>query len=398
MAKGIEIKVGFGSTEIVGTDNRALQAAVDYVAGLGGGTVEIAPGTYLMQDSLHMRSNVALKGLGTVVLRKCDGFSSRLVEDGDYGEGQVTVEDPSGFKVGMGIAIMDSKAKGFHVTVRTIIGIDGNSLLLNGPLLADCMVEDGAIAKNTFPVISGYYIENSKIENIIIEGNKEKNENLDGCRGGGIFLYRANEICISKVEAFNYNGDGISFQQSNHIVIERCVCRGNTIFGLHPGSGSQGPIVRNNELLENGQVGLYLCWRVRRGTFERNKILRNGETGISIGHKDTDNIFRDNIVSENGAYGILFREEAEPMGGNRNIIQNNVIQNNGNGRIGFGIYIGGETQDIDIIENLITDTRKNEEKLQRIGIYIGKKAKRVTLNNNTMDGNAEKAIQDDSAR
>jgi len=392
------ISVGLRGGDIVGADNRALQAALDYVADLGGGTLEITPGTYLMYDSLHLKSNVAVRGSEKAVLRKCDGFSSRLVEDGDYGEERVTVADPSGFKEGMGIAVMDSKAEGFHITVRTITGIDGGSLLLNGPLLTDCMVENDAVAKSAFPVVSGYYIQNAKVENVIIEGNRGKNDNLNGCRGGGIFLYRANNVRISKVEARDYNGDGISFQQSDDVLVEDCTCSGNANLGLHPGSGSQRPTVRNNESRDNGEVGLYLCWRVRNGTFENNRLLGNGETGISIGHKDTDNVFRNNMVVGNGTYGILFREEAEPMGGHRNLIQHNVIQNNGGRDVGYGIYIGGETHDIDIIDNVITDTRQSgEKKLQRIGVYIGKSAKRMRLSNNVTDGNAERAVQDDSA-
>jgi len=44
------LKVGRADADIVGADNRALQAAVDYIASLGGGTVEIGPGEYLMRD------------------------------------------------------------------------------------------------------------------------------------------------------------------------------------------------------------------------------------------------------------------------------------------------------------------------------------------------------------
>src|SRR5690349_17243946 len=40
------IKVGHANADITGTDNRALQAAVDYVASLERGTVEIGPGEY----------------------------------------------------------------------------------------------------------------------------------------------------------------------------------------------------------------------------------------------------------------------------------------------------------------------------------------------------------------
>ena len=50
------IRVGHADADLIGGDHRALQAAVDYVAGLGGGIVEIGPGEYLMRDSLHQRS------------------------------------------------------------------------------------------------------------------------------------------------------------------------------------------------------------------------------------------------------------------------------------------------------------------------------------------------------
>ena len=46
MKKGVTITVGMENAAIVGSDNHALQAAVDYVSGLGGGTVYIGPGVY----------------------------------------------------------------------------------------------------------------------------------------------------------------------------------------------------------------------------------------------------------------------------------------------------------------------------------------------------------------
>src|SRR5258705_930218 len=68
------ITVGLSNAGIVGADNRALQAAVDYVAGLGGGTVEIGPGEFTMRDSLHLRSFVTVRGTpGQTVLRKAKG-------------------------------------------------------------------------------------------------------------------------------------------------------------------------------------------------------------------------------------------------------------------------------------------------------------------------------------
>src|SRR5262245_39811434 len=95
------VRVGPREGDIVGADTRALQAAVDYVAGLGGGTVEIGPGDFLMNDSLHLRSFVSVRGVpGKTILRKAKGAVSPLALDGDYGEEQITLANADGFGVG----------------------------------------------------------------------------------------------------------------------------------------------------------------------------------------------------------------------------------------------------------------------------------------------------------
>src|SRR5437867_2478158 len=94
------ITVGRRDADLIGADQRALQAAVDYIAGLGGGTVEIGEGEFVMHDSLHLRSFVTVQGTkGKTILRKAKAASSLLALDGDYGEEQITVINPDGFKV-----------------------------------------------------------------------------------------------------------------------------------------------------------------------------------------------------------------------------------------------------------------------------------------------------------
>src|SRR5579871_6372836 len=126
------VTVGIQDGDIRGADNRALQAAVDYVAQLGGGVVEIGAGEYLMRDSLHLRSHVTVRGQGAkTVLRKARAHASPLNLDGDYGEEQITVEKPEGFEVGDGVAIWDKNAGGFHTTVARITGRDGNTFAIS---------------------------------------------------------------------------------------------------------------------------------------------------------------------------------------------------------------------------------------------------------------------------
>lgn len=380
------VTVGIQSADIVGGDNRALQAAVDYVAGLGGGTVEIGPGEYLMRDSLHLRPHVSVIGTpGRTILRKAKAAVSRLGLDGDFGEEQITLVSPEGFQVGDGVAVWDNNAGGFHTTVGRITGRRGNTFSISMPLNADCMVNQKAQAATVFPVISGYHADGVRLANLTIEGNKTENIALNGCRGGGIFLYRAFGAVITNCVIRNYHGDGISFQQSNDVLVQGCVSEGNAGLGLHPGSGSQRAVIRECVARENGEDGLFLCWRVRHGLFEENVLENNGRFGISIGHKDTDNLLRENIVRSNHGDGVFFRNETSGMAGHRNRLENNLIENNGVRENASGIRVRGETKNLVFKGNVIRDTRPEGNRKQSVGIRIEEAAGEIQLDGNQIE-------------
>ena len=380
------ITVGKENADLIGNDNRVLQAAVDYIAGLGGGIVEVGEGEYVMHDSLHLRSNVTVRGKkGKTILRKANGVTFALALDGDFGEQQVTVEKPAGFGVGYGVAIWDDRSGGFHTTVARITGRNGNTFSIDNPLMADCMVRNKARAATVFPVVSAYNLEGARIENLVIDGSKESNVHLNGCRGAGIFLYRAFKTVIQGCVVRNYNGDGISFQQSNDVTVVDCVCEDNASLGLHPGSGSQRPIVRKCIARRNGTDGLFLCWRVRHGLFEDNILEGNGRFGISIGHKDSDNLLRRNRVRLNRRDGVFFRNESLGMAAHRNRLEENIIENNGTGGEAAGICIRGHTNDLVFKNNTIRDTRTEGAQTQTVGIRIEEKVGEVILEGNKIE-------------
>lgn len=370
------ITVGQEEADLIGTDNRALQAAVDYIAALGGGLVEIGPGEYLMRDSLHLRPNVTVRGIkGRTVLRKAPGVVSALVLDGDFGEQQITVEAPEGFAIGYGVAVWDDRAGGFHTTVARITGQKGHTFAIDKPLMADCMVGNHARAATVFPVVSGYHALGARVEDVTIDGNKADNLALNGCRGAGIFLYGSHGAAIQGCTIRGYNGDGISFQQSNDVTVTECVSEDNAALGLHPGSGSQRPTVRRCIARRNGTDGLFLCWRVRHGLFEENVLEDNGQFGISIGHKDSDNLLRRNVVRANKKHGVFFRHESLDMAPHRNRFEENVIENNG----GAEIRIRGEVRDLVFSNDVIRDAQEQGE--QNIGIQIEEKVGPIRLEN-----------------
>ena len=387
------ITVGKDNADLIGNDNRALQAAVDYIAALGGGVVEINEGQYVMYDSLHLRSNITVRGSkGKTILRKAGGVVSALALDGDFGEQQITLKDPTGFKVGYGVAIWDDRSGGFHTTVARITGRNNNTFSIDKPLMADCMVSNKAKAATVFPVVSGYHIEGTRIENLVIDGNKGDNVHLNGCRGAGIFLYRAFGTVIKDCVVRDYNGDGISFQQSNDVTVAGCVCQNNNYLGIHPGSGSQRPHISNCIARNNGTDGLFLCWRVRHGLFEDNILEGNGQFGISIGHKDSDNLIRRNVVRSNSRDGIFFRNETLGMAAHRNRLEENIIENNGTAGQAAGIRIRGQTNNLVFKNNIIRDTRKDELQSQTVGIRIEEQVGRVILEGNKIK--AKTAVED----
>jgi polygalacturonase len=336
-----DIRVGIDEGDMRGNDQRAIQAGVDYVAGLGGGTVHIGPGRYLMRNALTLRDNVRIVGMpGKTVLAACDGFQSWLTADGDANERQITVAEPTGFRIGDGVAITDSKAGGgFAVTTATITARLGmNTFRISQPLYLDYLVTNKATASVTFPIVAGWHVKNVTVEGLTIDGNRDKSIYLDGCRGGGIYLFECAAVTVRNCVVRDYKGDGISFQVSHHVTIEDSLAEKNGGLGLHPGSGSEYPVLRRNRSISNGQDGLYVCWRVKHGLFEENAIRGNRRNGISIGHKDTDNVFRKNTVVGNSEAGILFRQESEAMGAHRNLFEDNQVLDNGAAARGEAAY------------------------------------------------------------
>jgi parallel beta-helix repeat protein len=389
-----EIRVGIDEGEIRGADHRALQAAVDYVAGLGGGVVYIGPGRYEMRNALKLRDNVKVIGSSDeTILVACDGFASPLAADGDANERQITVEDPSGFRIGDGVSIEDGGSGGFEVTTATLTARTGpNSFRLSAPLYLDYMVSKKATARLAFPVVGGWNVKNAVVKGLTIDGNRAKAEPLNGCRGAGVYLFECDGVAIRNCTVRNYRGDGISFQVSQNVTVEDCLSENHEGLGIHPGSGSQHPVVCRNRAIGNGGDGLFVCWRVKHGRFEGNEIRGNQKAGISIGHKDTDNVFRNNTVVGNSLTGILFRNEAEAMGAHRNVFENNRILDNGGerGSKSAAILIEGHHHDLVFRDNTIGNSQA--EGKTAVGILAGDGARNLDADGNEFV-NIEKKIE-----
>lgn len=386
----LTVTVGPEKADVIGSNDRALQAAVDYVARLGGGTVQILPGTYRLRNAIHLSSNLRIRGSGPEsILIKEPWFGSKLVEDSDWYDQEITVEDASAFKLGDGVALMGKSSYSSVPIVikRTIVARSGNRLKLDKALRENIWLAGEPMANSLFPLLTGEYIENITVENLAIDGNKDNNPNFNGNYGGNLFFQDCKQMVFRDLTTRNSNGDGISWQICHDVLVENCHSHDNVDLGLHPGSGSQRPLIRNNKLERNG-LGLFWCWGVKYGLAEKNIITDSKTYGMSIGHCDTDNLIRDNQILRSGQVGVLFRDEQRSFAAHRNELRTNLIQDNG-GDEGIGIDVQGTTDSVKLESNRIVESRGPAK---RTGIRIGKQATTLHLTQNTIEGFAHQLL------
>ncbi len=380
--------------DLAGTSHQVIQAAVDRVARVGGGTVRVMPGEYLFRNAVYLASGVRLIGAepsaaAETILKKAASTRTELAHDSDWYDQEVTLKNADGFEVGDGIALQTKNTSNgaTDIVKRTLVARSGNRFKLDKGLRKNFWTMGDATATTSFPILSGEFVEDIAIENLALDGNRANNALLDGNYAGCIFLQDCNRVEMRGVEARDYNGDGISWQICHDVVVENCHSHGNAQLGLHPGSGSQRPIIRGNRLDQN-RIGIFFCWGVKNGLAEKNQVGGN-EFGISIGHRDTDNLIRDNDVTNSTTVGVLFRpERGKTFAPHRNRVENNRIIDSGPAD-GVAIDVQGEVESITLSKNEIRETRAPEK---RVGVRIGKDTRDIQLDDNAIEGMSEAVV------
>lgn len=321
--------VGITEGMFRGMDHFAIQGAVDYVARQGGGTVQILPGKYILRNAIFLPSFVTLIGSdGETILLKHPSQTVDIAEDCDWYSWSVVVKDASGFATGDGITISSKcidGGEGTQTTLHTIIGVEGNRLFLGSQPRVNYWLGNDAKVTSAHSLIDIQKASDIVIKNLRIEGNHAQTAKLDGNYGAAIFMQDCENVQVQDVAIHDWNGDGISWQIGHDVLVENCDISNMAVLGLHPGSGSQRPVMRNNKI-HNCDIGIFWCWGVCNGIAENNQISNITRHGISTGHRDNDNIIRGNTISGCGEAGIYFRpERSADHTSNRVLIEDNSI-------------------------------------------------------------------------
>lgn len=394
----LRITVGGPGADIGGFHNLAVQAAIDRVVNLGGGIVEMTDGEFHIKDVIRLRSNVMLRGeREKTILKKCDSSRSSLVEDADANEARVTVEDAAGFEVGMGVTVADSRY-GPPQSLRTIISKDGNTLGLNKPLETSYFCKLGGFVQSVFPVVNAVDIQNVRVENLSVDGNRAHNPKIGVTypeqSWRGIQFRKVKGGAIVDCTVHDCEGDGIMVGDSDGITVAGCAIHDNSYLGIHI-SMSRRTVVKHCRIFSNGTgrsngAGIHLCYNAQEGAYHGNQITGNWR-GISLGHKDSSNTFTENVIRLNKHSGVFHR--VDTLQTYSNCFTNCVIEDNGNAEEGYGFHISGDANGTVLEGCTIRDTRPAGKKLQRIGLYIGPEIDNIHTRRCTIKDNAEEDIR-----
>ena len=348
------VTVGINEGMFRGGDHFAIQSAVDYAARQGGGTVHILPGKYILRNAIFLPSFMTLTGSGdATILEKHTSKTVALAEDCDWYSWSVAVQDAAGFAVGDGIMLSSRRideGKSLQVAMHTIIGIEGNRLFLDRIARMNHWLDFDAKVTSLHSLIDAQNVQNIAINNLRLAGNRDANELLDGNYGAAIFMQEAENVDIQNVTIENFNGDAISWQIVHDVRVENCIIHNAASLGLHPGSGSQRPVMRGNKI-SNCNIGIFWCWGVTHGIAEANHI-DHCNVAISTGHRDNDNIIRKNTICNSGETAIYFRpERSAAHTSNRVLIEGNSIKCDADVT---GIFVARGAEDVIIRKNKIT--------------------------------------------
>ncbi len=388
----LTLTVGPGG-QLEGSDDRVLQAGADYLAGLGGGVLQILAGTYQMHNALFLRPNLTVRGAGPeTILRKAAGASTPLIQESDWYEYGITVEDPSLFAPGCGIMLRGYSASGglADVVRATVIAVDGQRITLNRRPEKNFWLDAKATAATLFPVLTAAEgVCDVLVEDLVLDGNQAHNQEINGNYAGAVFLQQCHRFTFRRVVARQYNGDGFSFQICDDVRFDECQALDNANLGFHPGSGSQRPVFRRCLSRGNSQ-GIFFCWGVTDGLAEDCDCSDNRDFGISIGHRDTDNRIHNTRLQGNHRVGLLFRQPLnEFRGAHRNVVEHCHFIDNGFAEDGVGIDFQGAAHDVMIRDCRFEDSGQTR---QRIGIRLSAESQNTRLAGNSFIGLAEDIV------
>lgn len=322
-----------------GSDDACIQAANDYVEGLGGGSVLIREGTHTIEATVTLGDNVLLSGVGyKTILKANTNLNDNLIENSDSvgGNSSIIIEK---------MLLDGNKANQSSGSNHCIFLDNVDTFLISDVLTKDCYGSDGIFIDNC---------NNITINNIYASGGDGAAVGVESTIYGSIssvignagvelidLNYDVKYISISDCTGYNQTGNGIDINGCENNVVSNCVIvgapEGITISGAAKGAddNSYRNLVQNCIIKDCTTHGIRVMPDSGLSNCKYNSIIGNtieNTTGHGIIIEDTHNKIIGNTINGSSVSGVICSSDY-------NIFNDNISIDNSE----RGIYIYGGT-------------------------------------------------------
>ncbi|MDT3401188.1 parallel beta-helix repeat protein [Mucilaginibacter terrae] len=239
-----------------------IQHAIDQVSASGGGTVNLASGTYNITSPLKIKSNVTLNGSGNATTT-INGGNFNVIQQNNEGLTNVTIQNlkVTGVQSISCYGILIESLNIFHTNVAinnvqvTSVGMGVHLKRVNGVTITNCNFHD-----NAGPGKEMYF------HNLYIRS----------CQNVNVSSTQVNH---------STTGNGMNFSYCTSVTVSNCTANDNYFRGIRA-ADSDGFKVKDCTINGNGNVGLIMNQEAGLVTknieLNHNIVNNNAKGGIQV--------------------------------------------------------------------------------------------------------------------
>lgn len=322
----------FGSEEngtLIVRQAQRIQEALDELGKKGGGILFLPAGTYVIEKTLKVPSNVILRGVGAGTIIK----PVLAIGERQYPDNRV-IQNADEAKGNSGIIIEHLVVDGDLIGEYHRTGIYGISLnncdncIIRNVIVRRCSGEG---------ILVAYGKGNTIVENCFVE---ENNHGINIHHISGSVLVRNNICKRNGIHKPQYGGIGIFVEGVENVSITGNVCQDNTWAGIVWMGGadevrgikypSKDCLIADNICIGNGsQGGIFLngTYSDTRRFLVNANICKNNESNGIWGFKVGEGLITNNMCLNNKGFGIQLVESEKVL------VANNLVLDNEKGNI-----------------------------------------------------------------
>ena len=254
-----------------------IQAAIDQVAAAGGGTVNLASGTYHTTATLKIKSNVTLNGQGNPTTT-ITGGNFNIIEEAAEGQSNMTIQNLkiTGVKSTSCYGILIEALTTGHTNVTitnvqvTSVGMGVHLKRVDGITISNCNFHD-----NAGPGMEKYF------HNLYIRASQNVNVSAtnvsNSTTGNGINVSYCTNVTITGCTASNNYFRGIRAADTDGFTAKDCTINGNGDIGLL--MNQEAGMVTKNINLDHNTVTNNQAGGIQVLSGSTGQVINNTATG-----------------------------------------------------------------------------------------------------------------------